>query len=365
MRLLYLVSDFNLTGGKERYNRAWFEVLENAPGVEPKVVTLKKNTIPAKLAFVLRAIWNAGIYKPDFILSAHIHFTPLCLALKKALRIPYIVMAYGVEAWNIKNAMIAHAVEKAHTVISISEYTKKKLISQIPTIQSRIVIIPPFVTDETRFTIKEKPKHLIEKHGTKGVKVILSVSRLYRTESPKGIERVIKALPLIKKEVPHIKYIVIGKGSKNKKLGDDRERLQKLASKLGVTNNLVLAGHIPDEELPHYYNLCDLFILPSKKEGFGIVFLEALACGKPVIAGNRDGSGEPLLNGEVGTLVNPDSVEEITNATIKVLSGNAPNQLTDERRLRNKTLESYGFATFRGKVLNIINELEQKKKWAS
>ncbi len=77
---------------------------------------------------------------------------------------------------------------------------------------------------------------------------------------------------------------------------------------------MIFAGYVPNEELPGHYNLCDVFAMPSKGEGFGIVFLEALGCGKPVIAGNKDGSVEPLLGGRLGRLVDPDSVEQIAEA---------------------------------------------------
>ena len=85
---------------------------------------------------------------------------------------------------------------------------------------------------------------------------------------------------------------------------------------LGIESNVTLAGFVPDYELCSHYNLCDLFAMPSKGEGFGIVFLEALACGKPMIAGNKDGSVEAVLNGELGALVDPDNVAEIANAII-------------------------------------------------
>ncbi len=82
---------------------------------------------------------------------------------------------------------------------------------------------------------------------------------------------------------------------------------------------MTLAGYIPEEELNDHYNLCDVFAMPSKGEGFGIVFLEAMACGKPVLAGNKDGSVDALLGGKLGALVDPDDVAQIAETLIAIL----------------------------------------------
>jgi glycosyltransferase involved in cell wall biosynthesis len=106
-----------------------------------------------------------------------------------------------------------------------------------------------------------------------------------------------------------------------------------------------------------YYNLCDAFVMQSKKEGFGIVFLEALASGKPVIAGNKEGSCDALLNGEVGILVDPDNVDEVAKAIINVLRGNVPDYLLDPQYLRETVLEHYGFDRFCQKVKELFHRI--------
>jgi len=90
--------------------------------------------------------------------------------------------------------------------------------------------------------------------------------------------------------------------------------------------------------------------MPSKKEGFGIVFLEALACGKPVIAGNKDGSVDAVLNGELGILVNPDDEDDIAKELIKVLKNDVSKKLINSEYLRTKVLEHYGIDRFIEKV---------------
>ena len=147
---------------------------------------------------------------------------------------------------------------------------------------------------------------------------------------------------------PNVKYILGGSG-------DDLPRLHALVAEEKLEEIVYLPGFIPEDELPDYYNLCDLFVLPSKKEGFGFVFLEALACGKPVIAGNKDGSVDAVLNGELGLLVDPDNVEEIKNAIVRVLTKNIPKNMLNNDYLRARVLQEYGFDSFKNRLEKILS----------
>ena len=98
--------------------------------------------------------------------------------------------------------------------------------------------------------------------------------------------------PKLPNAFPNVKYVVIGRG-------DDQPRLAQLAADLGVAEQVIFAGFVPDEALIDHYRLADVYVMPSK-EGFGIVYLEAMACGIPVIAGDDDGSADPLQDGRGG-----------------------------------------------------------------
>ena len=98
--------------------------------------------------------------------------------------------------------------------------------------------------------------------------------------------------------MPHLRYVIVGRGA-------DSTRLRRRVEELGLSDHVVLTGFVPEDELPDHYRLCDIFVMPSQAEGFGIVFLEALACGRRVVAGNGDGSAEPLLAGKLGHLLIP------------------------------------------------------------
>jgi glycosyltransferase involved in cell wall biosynthesis len=140
--------------------------------------------------------------------------------------------------------------------------------------------------------------------------------------------------------LPNVRYILGGRGR-------DRPRVEEMVRQLKLDGSVTLAGYIPDHELRDFYNLSDVFAMPSKREGFGIVFLEALACGKPVLAGNKDGSVDALLDGELGVLVDPDNVSEIGQALSAVLQQQHPLAiLRQPEQLRTRVVEAFGYPRF-------------------
>ena len=153
-----------------------------------------------------------------------------------------------------------------------------------------------------------------ENYGLKGKKVLLTVGRLVER---KGHDYVIKALPDIIKEIPEIHYLIVGDGVY-------RNELERLSGKLNIRDFITFAGFIPDDELPEYYAMCDVFIMVSREikekgdvEGFGIVYLEANAMKKPVIAGRSGGITDAVEDGVNGILVNPTEEKEIARVIIK------------------------------------------------
>jgi glycosyltransferase involved in cell wall biosynthesis len=203
------------------------------------------------------------------------------------------------------------------------------------------VEILPNTFDDKNFQPAPKPRYLLQRHGLKAEQqVILTVCRLAGAERYKGYDQILSALPAILRVFPEARYLLVGKGA-------DRARIQASITAQGLSESVILAGYVPDYELPDYYNLCDVFAMPSKREGFGIVFLEALASGKPVLAGNQDGSVDALLGGELGVLINPNDTHEIESALIAIIRGSHPlGILRSPRALRARVTEAFGFPRF-------------------
>jgi phosphatidylinositol alpha-1,6-mannosyltransferase len=145
--------------------------------------------------------------------------------------------------------------------------------------------------------------------------VLLSVARLQKR---KGHDLVLKALPSLRREFPHIRYVIVGDGNQ-------RQELMTMASELGVADAVLFRGEVGDAELPAYFAACDIFLLPTRVEaydfeGFGIVYLEAAAAGKPCIGGRNGGVPEAVLDGETGLLVSGLDVEELRGAIARLAS---------------------------------------------
>ncbi len=345
MNMLFLCSRLDGVGGIQRYNRELLKAL-GASGANVTVVERR-----AKATFVAKVLWKRFRTKPDIVLCGHIHFSPLCPVMKRLLGGEFAVITHGIEAWNIRNAARLKALEKARLIISVSEYTKGELARQLPGTEEKIFVLPNSVDGE-KFTIKEKPEYLVKRHGLAGAKVLLTVSRLSEDEVGfKGYDRVIEVLPNVLKSVPNAKYLLVGDGG-------DIPRVKRLAEKLGLGDRVVFAGRAKDDELADYYNVADVYVMPSICEGFGIVFLEALASGVPVVAGNRDASREAVTDKRWSRLVDPESTEEISEAVVSVLSGTRTRE--ERETLRKSALERYGIDAFRKKVKTLLSGIIQQ-----
>ena len=144
---------------------------------------------------------------------------------------------------------------------------------------------------------------------------MLSVGRLSRR---KGFDMIIRCLPQLLQQGLDIQYVLIG-------IGEDSDYLTGLAIELGISERVHLLGHVSPEDLPRWYNACDLFAMPNRNingdtEGFGMVYLEAAACGKPVISGKAGGTGSAVIDGITGLRVDGEKVEEVAAAMKKLLT---------------------------------------------
>ncbi|HEY9851399.1 MAG TPA: glycosyltransferase family 4 protein [Leptolyngbyaceae cyanobacterium] len=291
-------------------------------------------------------IWQ----KPNLVITTHLNFTVAAYWLKHIAGIPYWAVAHGVEAWDIQRPDLQMALRYADRILCVSGYTRDRLLKEQQLNPSKILLLPN-TFDPDRFQICGKPTYILKRHGlTSDQPIILTVNRLSLTESYKGYDKVLDALPQIIQEIPNVHYIIVGKG-------DDRPRLEKLIAQHQLQKYVTLAGFIPDEELCNYYNFCDVFAMPSKQEGFGIVYLEALACGKPALGGNQDGAIDALCHGKLGALVEPDDVTQIAKTLIQILQGNYPNPILYQPEvLRQKIIDIYGFDRFKKNLSKYLEE---------
>jgi glycosyltransferase involved in cell wall biosynthesis len=301
-------------------------------------------------AFTLGLIVSAVFYRPSLIVVGHANFARVAAWIKRLLGIPYWVIVYGIEAWDENGKRVAAGLSSADRILAISNFTRDKVVEQLGLDPSRFMLLPT-TFDDARFSPEPKSAALLGRLGLRpNQPIILTVCRLAAQERYKGYDQVISALPKVLRAFPAAHYVIVGRGP-------DEARIREMVARLGLERHVTLAGFVGEEELAGYYNLCEVFAMPSKKEGFGIVFLEALACGKPVIAGNKDGSVDAVCRGELGALVDPDDVDEIAESLVGILQGSYPAPaLYRPDELRRRVIDAYGFERFTGTLAGYLKE---------
>jgi glycosyltransferase involved in cell wall biosynthesis len=306
------------------------------------------------LAFASELFQSAARDRPDFIITTHVNFAPVARWLQRLFRIPCVAVGHGVEVWEIRNKPVRRALRAADLLVAVSGFTRVRMASTLGLDARRIVLLPD-TFDPEQFYPGRKPHYLLKRYGLAANQpVILTIARLASAERYKGYDQLLRALPLVREQFPNVRYVLGGRGP-------DRPRIEALIRELGVSANVTLAGYVADHELRSHYNLCDVFAMPSKGEGFGIVFLEALGCGKPVVAGNKDGSVDAVLNGALGVLVDPDNVPEIANALIATLSDKHSNGTTPNA-LHSRAIEAYGYQRFRERLGEVLKQVARSNE---
>ncbi|MBK7593539.1 MAG: glycosyltransferase family 4 protein, partial [Betaproteobacteria bacterium] len=206
-------------------------------------------------------------------------------------------------------------LQKADAVVAVSHFTEKALIRLMDVDPCKIHLFHNGV-DIQRFQPGPKRADLMERPGIAGKQVILTVGRIVPR---KGFDAVIRAMPTILASVPDAHYLIVG-------TGHYRAALEALVQECGMHDRITFIGPVADEDLADYYRLCDLFVMPNREmpdgdtEGFGLVFLEANACGKPVIGGIAGGAVEAVRHGENGLLVDSWSIGEIAENIVRLLT---------------------------------------------
>ncbi|WP_082803647.1 MULTISPECIES: glycosyltransferase family 4 protein [unclassified Anabaena] len=281
--------------------------------------------------------------RPKRVFCGHINLAVLIQTLCQPLGIPYTVLTYGKEVWEPLNIKERRALATATDIWTISRYSRDRACAANGINPNQVKMLACAIDGE-KFTAGAKLPELVTKYGLTDAKVIMTVARLWSGDIYKGVDMTIRALPKIAQVFPDVKYLVIGRG-------DDQPRLAKLAQDLGVSDRVVFAGFVPTDDLVSHYRLADAYIMPSQ-EGFGIVYLEAMACGVPVLSGDDDGSADPVQDGKVGWRVPHRDPEAVAAACIEILKGD--DQRCDGQWLREQAIANFGMEALKQQLLSLL-----------
>ena len=319
---------------------------ENPFDVHPLKFHYLKTQLPllGRLRFagaLLNCLWQR---RPSHVFCGHIKLAGLTQLLCGVFGVPYTVLTYGKEVWERLPNGERCALAASTAIWTISRYSRDRACAANDLDVEKVQMLP-CVVDGDVFTPGPKSPDLMARYGLEGAKVLMTVARLWSGDIYKGVDVTIRAIPAIAKVFPEVKYLVIGRG-------DDQPRLAQLAKDLGVSDRVVFAGFVPTPDLVEHYRLADAYIMPSQ-EGFGIVYLEAMACGKPVLAGDADGSADPLQDGRLGWQVPHRDPEAVAAACIEILKGE--DQRCDGQWLREQCLALFGKDALTQQLKQLLN----------
>ncbi|UCG69519.1 MAG: glycosyltransferase family 4 protein [Thermoplasmata archaeon] len=302
---------------------------------------------------ILRALLKE---KPDIIHThSYGYYQTTATALAKKLKtkdIPLVVTPHFHPPWSMWGGMKRKQLRKiydrffgrpvmhANDVVICHSENEKELLSNFSIASERIKIIPAGI-DFKRFEPIPDPDIFREFYDIKGP-TVLYVGRL---ASNKGLEYLISAVPAVLSQFTDTTFVLIGEDEGQRKLLEDK------AKNLGVKDNVVFTGHITDEKLfESAYSACDVFVLPSEYEAFGLVLLEAMACKKPCVATKVGGVPEVVDHGKTGILIEYGKPELLSNAIIELLD--------DEDRRKNMGRQGRERVKEKFTWPKIVNQLE-------
>jgi glycosyltransferase involved in cell wall biosynthesis len=277
--------------------------------VIPEKVHLVTASAGAKLRYLIVAFIHA--FKPcELIICGHINLLPLAALMARFKRVPLVLQVHGIDVWRpVPSAR--RWLSCIDAIWSVSSVTRDRMNEWANLPLSRYTVIPNTLHFE-HYGLAPRREDLLEQYGFKGRKVIVSMGRLASCEQYKGFDELLDAMPALIAHEPSLGYLIIGDG-------DDRQRLEARVKSMGLSDHVRFTGYVDGDEKADHLRLGDVFAMPGKGEGFGIVYLEAMACGIPVVGSRLDGSREALLDGKLGELVNPEDSASLLNGILKAL----------------------------------------------
>ena len=365
MRILVLTTDaFGGHGGIAKFNRDLLTALCAHPDCTeivaiPRLMPNRSEPLPPKLTYVTTGLNGKCKYiatvlrhiaknsKFDLIVCAHINLIPLAFLAKLIVRVPILLFIYGIDVWQTtKSCLISYLIRNIEAFVSISNVTKHKFLMWAKLSGKHGFILPNAINLDL-FKQGEKPKLLLDQYGLRDKTILMTLGRLSAEERYKGIDEILELLSVLSEEIENVVYLVVGDGS-------DCRRLKDKAKALGISELVVFTGHISEAEKADHYRLADVYVMPSRGEGFGFVFLEAMACGIPVVASKVDGSREAVRNGKLGILVNPDNPKEIKAGILEALK--RPKGVVPEG------LDYFSYSNFEQRCHRIVDQVLAGRK---
>lgn len=361
MRILYIVPDlYERPGGIARYaqmvccalasTNVQLQVValmdHNEDGHAPTFNPSGKSYVAcggSRLLLARKCIEMTVRFSPDIILVGHVNFALLGFMLARLAHAKYATFIYGVDVWYPLSWPRRLGLQQSDKIIAISQFT----VAQALKCQNIVA------KDKVDILHNCLPFQIVEREPCQRQMRSLSILTVSRLVEHKGHEYVLRAMPLLLEDFPQLIYHVVGEG-------EIVGKLHHLAQDLGIADSVQFHGRVSEEMLDKHYANASVFVMPSRGEGFGFVFIEAMARGIPVVAGNMDASPEVVMDGQTGCIVDPTSVEAIAMAIRHLLEDAQLRQQMGQNAYKYAT-QQFGFDRFQQSLSNYLSELVNEK----
>ena len=285
------------------------------------------------VAAALRAA--AGADAHTVVVAVHLHLAPAALAFT-ARGASLTTMLCGVEAWKPLTWMQRAAIDRTERLVAISAHTRDRFRAANPAFADRAVDVCHLGVEDVRAAgVARDPRP-----------TALIVGRMAAEERYKGHDALLEIWPDVVRAVPDAVLHVVGDG-------DDRPRLEQLAAARGLDGSVRFLGRVDDETLEREYERCTTFVMPSRDEGFGFVFVEAMRAGRACIA-SRGAAAEIIDDGVSGLVVDPADRDRLTRSVVRLL-GNPAEADRMGARGRTRFLRDFTEARFRERFASLID----------
>ena len=366
--LLGLFSELNTPGGVQRAGRHVAAVMSEfaaGRGVDCRLLSLNDSpqlhrmTVGArefvftgsargKLLFSVTAA-RAARRRAELIVAGHPFLAPVAQGARFfGQHAKSVVWTHGLEVWEPLSLLRRRALRSADLLIAPTNDTANYVASQRDVPRAKIRVLPWALDPQFEEILAGKSKPALPPNFPAG-RVILTVGRWFADERYKGMDTLITALPRLLTEWPDVQLVAVGDG-------DDQSWLQQIADAQGVLRHVHFLSGLSYPQIAACYQACEIFALPSRGEGFGLVYLEAMACGKPVIGGAHGGAPEVIDDGKTGYLVQHGDAGQLATSLETLLSDPALGQEMGVRG-RERVERDFRFNVFAKSLKKILRDL--------
>lgn len=282
------------------------------------------------------------------VLAAHPNLAPVAQTMKLVRpRLRSVICTHGVEVWEPLGTARRWSLRRANVILAPSMCTAERAARVQKLTSTKIRRLPWALDPQFAARAAASRAHALPA-AYPGGRVILSVGRWNSSQRYKGMDHLIAALPRLLTDLPEVQLVAVGDG-------DDLGWLENLAEGNGVARHVHFVRGVSQDELGAWYSACEIFALPSRGEGFGLVYLEAMAYGKPVVAGAHGGAPEIVEDGVTGYLVPHGDLPQLATA-LAALLGDAELRQKMGARGQSRVQREFLFAQFAKSLKKILRE---------